>query len=181
MRYPVAVKIVSRDIAHKTDIGGVRLGIADAAQLEHAFAEILANATKAARNAVVSGVLASEMVSDGIETIIGVLNDSVFGPVVVFGMGGVLTETLRDTTYRVAPFDVETAREMIGELRAAVVFDSLRGQAPRDKDALAKTLSAVSEFAWLARERVAEMDLNPVLARPAGAGVAIADALIVLK
>jgi acetyltransferase len=181
MRYPVAVKIVSRDIAHKTDIGGVRLGIADAAQLEHAFAEILANATKAARNAVVSGVLASEMVSDGIETIIGVLNDSVFGPVVVFGMGGVLAETLRDTTYRVAPFDVETAREMIGELRAAVVFDSLRGQAPRDKDALAKTLSAVSEFAWLARARVAEMDLNPVLARPAGAGVAIADALIVLK
>jgi acetyltransferase len=181
MTYPVAVKIVSRDIAHKTDIGGVRLGVADAAQLEHAVAEILSNATKAARDAVITGVLASEMVNDGIETIIGVLNDPVFGPVVVFGMGGVLAETLRDTTYRVAPFDVETAREMIGELRAAAVFGSLRGQAPRDSEALAKTLSAVSEFAWLARARLVEMDLNPVLVRPAGAGVAIADALIVLK
>jgi acetyltransferase len=181
MTYPVAVKVVSRDIAHKTDIGGVRLGVADAAQLQRAVAEILSNATKTAPNAVVTGVLASEMVSDAVETIIGVLNDPVFGPVVVFGMGGVLAETLRDTTYRVAPFDVETAHEMIGELRAAAVFDGLRGQAPRDKDALAKTLSAVSEFAWLVRERLAEMDLNPVLVRPAGAGVAIADALIVLK
>jgi hypothetical protein len=81
----------------------------------------------------------------------------------------------------VAPFDVETAREMIEELRAAPIFAGVRGRAPRDVDALARTLSAVSEFAWLARERLAELDLNPVLVRAAGEGVAIADALMVLR
>ena len=101
--------------------------------------------------------------------------------VVVFGLGGILAETLRDTTYRVAPFDVDTAREMIEELRAAAIFRGVRGQPPRDVGALAQTLAAVSEFAWLARDRLAELDLNPVLVRPAGAGVAIADALIVLR
>ena len=109
MKFPVAVKIVSRDIAHKSDIGGVKLGIADNAQLGHAIVEVLANAKKATPAATISGVLVSEMVSDGLETIIGVLNDPVFGPIVVFGLGGVLAETLRDTTYRVAPFDTETA------------------------------------------------------------------------
>ncbi len=115
------------------------------------------------------------------ETIIGVVNDTVFGPVVVFGLGGVLAETLRDTTYRVAPFDTTTAHEMINELRASPVFKGVRGQPPRDVEALARTLSAVSELAWLARDRVAEMDLNPLLVRPQGKGVAIADALLVLK
>lgn len=181
MRFPVAVKIVSRDIAHKSDIGGVKLNIADTAQLESAVAEVVANAKNAVPAAQIVGALACEMVSDGLETIIGVVNDPVFGPVVVLGLGGVLAETLRDTTYRVAPFDVETAREMIGELRASAVFAGLRGQPPRDVDALAQMLAAVSEFAWLARARVAEMDLNPVLVRPAGSGVVIADALIVLK
>ena len=181
LKYPVAVKIASRDIAHKTDIGAVRLGVGDEAALERAVAEVVANTRKAAPQASIAGVLISEMVSDGIETIIGVLNDRVFGPVVVFGLGGVLAETLRDTTYRVAPFDAETAREMIEELRGAAIFGGVRGQPPRDVDALAQTLAAVSEFAWLARARLAELDLNPVLVRPAGAGVAIADALMVLR
>ncbi len=179
--YPVAVKVASRDIAHKTDIGAVKLGIADEAALERAAAEVVANARKAVPHANLAGVLVSEMVRDGIETMIGVVNDPVFGPVVVFGLGGILAETLRDTTYRVAPFDVDTAREMIEELRGAAIFGGVRGQPPRDVDALARTLAAVSEFAWLARERLTELDLNPVLVRPAGAGVAIADALIVLR
>ncbi len=179
--FPLAVKIVSRDIAHKSDIGGVKLGITGQAQLERAVAEVVANAKKAAPAAAITGVLASEMISDGMETIIGVVNDPVFGPVVVFGLGGILAETLRDTTYRVAPFDIETAREMIGELRASPIFAGVRGQAPGDVDALTKMLVQVSEFAWRSRERIAEMDLNPVLVRRAEAGVVIADALIVLK
>ena len=181
MTFPVAVKIVSRDIAHKSDIGGVKLGIADQAQLERAIADVVAHAKKATPAAAIAGVLASEMVSDGLETIIGVLNDPVFGPIVVFGLGGVFAETLRDTTYRVAPFDIDTAREMIVELRASPVFAGVRGQTPRDVGALAQILAKVSEFAWLLRDRIAEMDLNPVLVRPAGSGVVIADALIVLK
>jgi acetyltransferase len=181
MRFPVAVKIVSRDIAHKSDIGGVKLGIGDNVMLAHAVADVAANVRAHAPGAKLGGVLASEMITDAVETIIGVLNDPVFGPVVVFGLGGVLAETLRDTTYRVAPFGIDTAREMITELRASAIFRGVRGQSARDVEALAGTIASVSEFAWLHRDRVAEMDLNPVMVRAVGSGVAIADALIVLR
>ena len=181
LKYPVAVKIVSRDIAHKTDIGAVRLNIANDAQLAAAVAEVVANARKAAPGAKLSGVLVSEMVGDGLETIVGVVNDAVFGPVVAFGLGGILAETLRDMSYRIAPFGMEDARAMIGELRASAVFKGVRGRAPRDVEALAKTLVAVSECAWLMRDRLAEMDINPVLVLAEGQGVAAADALVVLR
>jgi acyl-CoA synthetase (NDP forming) len=121
------------------------------------------------------------MVPDGLETIIGVVNDPAFGPVVAFGLGGIFAETLRDTTYRIAPFDIETAREMIQELRGAALFGGVRGQRPRDVEALAQELARVSELAWVLRERLAEMDVNPVLVRPQGMGVVAADALIVLR
>ena len=181
MRYPLAVKIVSADIAHKTDVGAVRLGIENAEHLRRAIDEVVANAKKEVSQARIKGVLVSEMITDGIETIIGAVNDAVFGPVVVFGLGGILAETLRDTTYRVAPFGIETAREMIGELRAADLFVGVRGRGPSDIDGLATTLARVSELAWLARDRLAELDLNPVFVRPAGKGIAIADALMLLK
>ncbi len=181
VHFPVAVKIASRDIAHKTDIGGVRLQVQDPAQLEKAMAEVLANARRAAPQATITGVLVSEMISDGLETIVGVLNDACFGPVVAFGLGGILAETLRDVTYRVAPFDRIEALSMIRDLRGAALFDGVRGQPPRDVDALADLLVSVSDMAWLLRERVAEMDINPVLVRPAGKGVVAADALLVLR
>jgi acyl-CoA synthetase (NDP forming) len=181
MEFPVAVKIVSRDITHKTDIGAVRLNVADNAQLATAAAEVVANARSAAPAANLEGVLVSEMVTGGLEIIIGVVNDASFGPVVAFGLGGVLAETLRDTTYRIAPFGLEIAREMIGELRASALFVGVRGQPPRDVEALAQTLVRVSECAWLLCDRLAEMDINPVLVRPAGGGVVAADALVVLR
>jgi len=181
MQYPVAVKIASRDIGHKSDIGAVRLNIRDDKALAEAVAEVVANARRAAPKAQLSGVLVSEMVGEGLETIIGVVNDPIFGPVVAFGLGGVLAEVLKDTTHRVAPFGLDTAREMIGELRAAAVFAGVRGQPARDVDALAATLVAVSGFAWTMRERLAELDLNPVLVRPRGKGVVAADALVVLR
>ena len=181
LNFPVAVKIVSGDIAHKSDIGAVRLNVADDMHLARSVAEVIANACKAAPQAHLSGVLVSEMVTDGLETIIGVVNDPLFGPAVAFGLGGILAEVLHDTTYRIAPFDLDTAREMIGELRASALFSGIRGQPPRDIEALAKTLSTVSELAWLLRDRIAEMDINPVLVRPAGQGAIAADALIVLK
>ncbi|MEQ1774188.1 MAG: acetate--CoA ligase family protein [Burkholderiales bacterium] len=179
--FPVAVKVVSRDIAHKSDMGGVRLHVQDAAQLEKAIAEVLANAKRAAPQANIAGVLVSEMITDGLETIVGVVNDPCFGPVVAFGLGGVLAETIRDVTYRIAPFDKAEAQAMVREIRGAKLFDGVRGQPPRDVDALTNLLVAVSEMAWLMRERVAEMDINPVLVRPAGKGVVAADALVVLK
>jgi acetyltransferase len=181
LQFPVAVKIVSSDILHKTDIGAVKLNIASTAALAAAAADVVANARKAAPAAALSGVLVSEMVGDGLETIIGVVNDPAFGPVVAFGLGGILAETLEDTTYRIAPFDVETAREMIHELRGAALFDGVRGQPARDIDALSRSLALVSELAWLYRDRLAEMDVNPVLVRPQGLGAVAADALVVLR
>ncbi len=179
--YPVAVKIASRDIAHKSDIGGVRLNVQDKSQLEKAVAEVLANAKRAAPKAGIAGVLVSEMIADGLETIVGVVNDACFGPVVAFGLGGILAETIRDVTYRVAPFDKVEALSMVREIRGAKLFDGVRGQPARDVDALANLLVSVSDMAWLTRDRVAEMDINPVLVRPVGKGVVAADALVVLK
>lgn len=181
LEFPVAVKIVSSDIPHKSDIGGVKLGIANNSQLESAIKEVVHRAQTAAPDAKISGVLVSEMVSDGIETIVGVVNDPIFGPIVAFGLGGVFAETLRDTTFRIAPFDLETAKEMISELKAWPIFTGVRGQEPRDVDALAEVLKTVSEFAWLLRDQIGEMDINPLLVRPAGFGVVAADALIVTR
>jgi acyl-CoA synthetase (NDP forming) len=128
----------------------------------------------------IEGVLVSEMVQ-GVETLIGVINDESFGPVVALGLGGVLTEVLKDVTYRVAPFDLETAREMIAELRGAALLDGYRGKPAVDKEALAATLVAVSQMATALAPRLKEMDINPVFVRAPGRGVAAADALVVLK
>lgn len=178
--YPVAVKIVSPEIAHKTDVGGVRLNVGTEDALRKAIRTVVDNTRRARPDATIKGVLISEMVQGAVETIVGILNDPVFGPVVVVGMGGILAETLRDTAVRVAPFDVATAHEMIGELRAAAIFRGVRGQPPRDVEALAQALCAVSAFAWATRDRLREADLNPVLVCEAGQGVVIADAMIVL-
>ena len=181
LHFPLAVKVVSRDIAHKTDIGAVRLGVRDPEELAAAAAEVLANARKARPEARIGAVLASEMIDDGLETIVGVVNDPAFGPVVALGLGGVYAETLRDVTFRVAPFGLETARRMIRELRSSALFDGVRGRPPRDVDALAETLVRVGNMAWVLRERIAEIDINPLLVRSRGAGVVAADALVVLR
>jgi len=181
LSYPVAAKIVSREIAHKSDVGGVRLGLSNARDLAAAAQDILTAARRAKPEAHLAGVLASEMVSGGLEVIVGVVNDLSFGPVVALGMGGVLAETLRDVTFRVAPFGIAAARAMVGELRAAEIFAGVRGQPARDVEALAQTLARVSVMAWRLRDRISEIDINPLLVMPAGAGVVAADALVVLK
>jgi acyl-CoA synthetase (NDP forming) len=179
--FPLAVKIVSRDIPHKSDIGGVRLNVSDGEQLAAGIAEVTANARRAVPHAKIEGVLVSEMVSGGVETIVGVVNDAGFGPVVAFGIGGVLAEAVRDMAYRVAPFGAADARAMIGEIRMKALLDGVRGRPACDTEALAGVLVRVSELAWQMRERLAELDINPLVVRPAGAGVVAVDALIVLR
>ncbi|HRD78790.1 MAG TPA: acetate--CoA ligase family protein, partial [Hyphomicrobiaceae bacterium] len=179
MTAPFAVKIVSRDIAHKTEAGGVKLTVA-AADLAKASAEIFANARRYKADAKIDGVLVAEMAS-GLEALIGVINDPGFGPTVALGLGGILTEVLKDVTYRIAPFDIETARDMIAELRAAKLFDGYRGKPAADKEALAKMLVDVSRMAMALAPRLVEMDINPVFVDERGKGVVAADALIVLK
>ena len=180
VRFPVALKVVSRDIAHKTDMGAVRLNVTER-ELHEVAAEIVSRARSAVPHAKLRGLLACEMVMDGVETIVGVVNDSAFGPVVAFGLGGVLAETLKDVTYRVAPFDEHEARGMIAELRAAAIFEGVRGRPPADTEALVRTLVRVGELAWTLRDRLAEIDINPLLVRPRGSGVVAADALVVLR
>ncbi|MCC6532261.1 MAG: acetate--CoA ligase family protein [Burkholderiales bacterium] len=181
LRFPIALKVLSPDIAHKTDIGAVRLGVADAAQLRHAAKEILGRVRTARPDARITGLLACEMVEDGLEIIVGVVNDAGFGPVVALGLGGVLAETVDDVTYRVAPFGAADAVRMLTELRAHRVFDGVRGREPRDVDALVAVLVHVSELAWSLRDRVVEMDINPLMVMAKGKGVVAADALVVLR
>jgi acyl-CoA synthetase (NDP forming) len=177
LKEPFAVKIVSRDIPHKTDAGGVKLRVARDG-LADAMATVTANSAKAVPGAKIDGVLISEM-AQGLETLIGIINDESFGPVVALGLGGVLTEVLKDITYRVAPFGLETAREMIADLRGAKLFDGHRGAPPADKDALASALVAASQMAAALKDRLKEADINPLFVGPSGA--VAADALIVLK
>lgn len=181
LAFPVVAKVLSRDIAHKTDIGAVKLGVRDNEQLAVVAAELLANAGKARPDAKLVGVLACEMVPDALETIVGVVNDPAFGPVVALGIGGIFAESMGDVTFRLAPFGLDTAREMIGELRGRKLFEAARGKPARDTEALAQTLSRVSVMAWTLRERIVEVDINPLLVREAGAGVVAADALVVLR
>jgi len=173
---PFAVKIVSRDIAHKTEAGGVRLAVTRDG-LAEAVRTVAASAAKAVPDAKIDGVLVSEM-ARGIEALIGIVNDASFGPVVALGLGGVLTEVLKDVTYRIAPFDLDTAREMIAGLRGAKLFDGYRGQPPADKEALARALVSASQMAAALAPRLKEADINPLFVGPDG--VVAADALVVL-
>lgn len=177
LKAPFAVKVVSRGIAHKTEAGGVKLGVTPDV-LADAVRTVTSNAAKAVPEAKIDGVLVSEM-AQGIEALIGIINDESFGPVVALGLGGVLTEVLKDVTYRIAPFGIETAREMIADLRGAKLFDGYRGKPAGDKEALAKALVAASQMAAALAPRLKEADINPVFVGPYG--VMAADALVVLK
>ena len=128
--FPVVLKVLSADILHKSDIGGVRLGVADRAAAEAAFDEILAAARNAQSDAAIDGCLVAPMVTGGVETILGVQRDPVFGPIVMFGLGGIFVEALKDVTFRAAPFDQAEAHAMIEEIAAFPVLTGLRGQPP---------------------------------------------------
>ncbi len=177
---PFAVKVLASAISHKSDVGGVKLGVGAGPALAKASAAVVANARAAVPEAQIDGVLVAEMAS-GLELLVGVINDPVFGPVVAFGLGGVMTEILGDVTYRIAPFDLETANDMIAELKGARLFDGYRGSPMTDKQALARLLVEVSRMAMALQERIGEIDINPVFVGSTGNGVIAADALIVLR
>jgi acetate---CoA ligase (ADP-forming) len=178
--FPVAVKIESPDVPHKTEAGAVRLGVQDLAGLRQAARDVLDAARRHAANARIDGVLVQEMTS-GVEVIVGAVNDPCFGPTVAFGLGGIYTELMKDVTHRFAPFDSEVAREMIAEIRGAAILTGYRGRPPLDVAALADALARVSLLIADHAGRIAEIDVNPLFAREAGQGVVATDALIVLK
>lgn len=180
LRYPFAVKIASPDIAHKSEAGGVALGIRNADELSAAVETVTRSARAYAPQARIDGVLLCEMVTDGVEMLLGVTNDPVFGPTVALGLGGVAAEALRDVTYRVAPFDERMAHEMLVELKGARLLRGFRNRPPADIEALAQAVARVSQAAWALRGRLAELDINPLFVRPQGRGVVAGDALVVL-
>jgi acetate---CoA ligase (ADP-forming) len=173
----LVLKIVSPDIPHKTEMGGVMLDV-PAREAGAAYDQIVQRVTARAPRAKIDGVLLSPMVKGGTEMILGVQNDAVFGPVVMLGLGGIFVEVLRDVTFRIAPFGIEEAHKMIGELRGAAILDGARGQPPCDIDALAIALSKLSVFVAAQKGQFTSIDVNPLLVRPKGQGAAALDALI---
>ena len=174
---PVALKIASPDIAHKTEVGGILLDVDGEAGIREGYAALLAGARKAAPDARLAGVSVSRMLSGGVETVLGVVRDPVFGPVVMFGLGGIFVEVLEDVSFRIAPFGPSEARAMIDEIRGRPVLDGVRGAPGVDIDALASALSRLSVFAAAWPDGIESIDINPFVALPDGA-VAL-DALIV--
>jgi acyl-CoA synthetase (NDP forming) len=174
---PLVLKIVSPDIPHKTEIAGVRIGV-PAAEAAATYEALVSDVAERMPRARIEGVLISPLLTGGVETILGVQQDPVFGPVVMLGLGGIFVEILRDVTFRLAPFGVEEARRMIGELRGAALLEGVRGRPPADRDALATALSALSRYADAQRGRFTSIEINPLLVRGEGEGVVALDALI---
>lgn len=179
--YPAVLKIVSPDILHKTEVGGVALSLADGDAVEAAFRRVTERARAALPAARIDGCLVGPMVRGGVETILGVQRDPVFGPVVMFGLGGVLVEVLRDVSFRVAPFGEDEALRMIAETKASAVLKGVRGAPPADIEALARSLSRLSLFAAAHRETILSVDVNPFVVLPEGEGALALDAVILTE
>jgi acetate---CoA ligase (ADP-forming) len=174
----VALKIQSRDIAHKSDIGGVHLNARTAAEVEAAAHKVLDNARRNCPTATIDGILVQEMVEDGVEFILGMTYDETFGPLVVCGAGGVTVEVFKDAAVLLPPFTVEEARAAITSLKVATLLDGFRGAPPRDLDALVDCCVRFGDFVAATDRQYAAIDLNPVLVCARGHGVRIADALM---
>ncbi|NYT22447.1 acetate--CoA ligase family protein [Alcaligenaceae bacterium] len=177
---PVVMKIVSPDIVHKTDAGGVKLGLRTADEVREAYAGIMETVGARAPHARIDGVLVEAMLpGSGREVLIGVHHDDAFGPVMTFGLGGIFVEILRDVTHCMLPLGREEARAMIGRIRHARILHGVRGQGAADLQALEDLILKVSDFAYRNRERIREIELNPVWVGPEGAGAIPLDALVI--
>ncbi|MGW2700963.1 acetate--CoA ligase family protein [Streptomyces sp. NPDC001340] len=177
--YPVVMKASGAQIAHKTELGLVKIGLTSASQVRDAYREL----TDIARYEGVSldGVLVCQMVEQGVEMVVGVTHDELFGPTVTVGLGGVLVEVLRDAAVRVPPFGEEQARDMLAELRGRALLDGVRGRPPADLDALVEVVLRVQRMALELGEQIAELDINPLMVLPRGQGAVALDALVVCR
>lgn len=179
--FPVVLKIVSPDIAHKSDIGAVALNLQSPQEVIQAYHTIERNVKQKMPEARIEGLLVSEMVPSGKEMIVGIKNDPVFGPVIITGFGGIFVEVLKDVSCRVLPINGRDAREMLQELKYFPLLRGLRGEKPKDINALVNVLLRVSEMGMALKERISELDINPLIVFEEGRGVKAVDALLVLK
>jgi acyl-CoA synthetase (NDP forming) len=174
----VVLKVVSPQILHKSDAGGVRVGLYGQEQVRRAYNEIMANARLFDPKADIRGVLVSPMAAKGVEVIIGTKYDDQFGPVIMYGLGGIMVEILKDVSFRVLPLSPPSARKMIEETKSFPILDGVRGTPPSDKKAIQKLLLLCSEVVESYPE-IVEMDLNPVIVHDTG--LSVVDARIILK
>jgi acetate---CoA ligase (ADP-forming) subunit beta len=172
--FPVVLKACSPELLHKSDLGAVEIGLKNAAEVREAYSRMVELVT-----VPLDGVLVQEMIQGQRELVLGLSRDPQFGPCVMFGLGGVLTEILNDTVFRVAPLEMMDAQEMLQELRAKAILDPFRGQAAADRETICRSLIALGRLG-LENEAIAEIDINPLIIAPDGQVKAV-DALVVLR
>jgi acetyl coenzyme A synthetase (ADP forming)-like protein len=177
--YPVVLKIVSPDIAHKVDVGGVKLDIHSDAELRENYRQMLADVQKAKPDARIFGVFVQEFIKGGKETILGLKRDPLFGPLLMFGLGGIYVEALRDVTFRIAPIRELGVHRMIRQIRGFKILEGFRGEPPSDIDAIAECLARLSQLATQLEE-IVELDINPLVVFEKGRGARVVDARIVV-
>jgi 4-hydroxybutyrate---CoA ligase (ADP-forming) len=178
--YPLVMKIVSPDIIHKSDAGGVKVGVKTDDELKSAFRTITENALKYKSDAKIKGVLVQEMVKSAKETILGASQDPTFGPVIMFGLGGIYVEVLKDVVFRVAPIDEQEAINMVESIKTIKLLKGVRGEKPSDLKAIADSLQRLSQLVVDFPE-IKEFDINPLLVLEAGKGARVVDARIILN
>ncbi|MDD3268257.1 MAG: acetate--CoA ligase family protein [Syntrophomonadaceae bacterium] len=179
--FPVVLKVVSKDIPHKSDIGGVVLNIATEQELQEAYQRILDNVRGKVPNALLEGILLSEMAPPGIEMLVGLKNDPSFGPVMLVGMGGIYVEIMKDVSTRILPVSRPEVEAMLKELKSYTLLTGARGKKEKDIDALVDTLLCVANMGISLDEKLAELDINPLLVFDKGQGVRAVDALLSLR
>lgn len=178
LSYPVVMKILSPDIPHKTEIGGVLLNVSAPEEVRAGFATLMQRAASAAPEAKLEGVLVARQLKGGVECILGIHRDPIFGPIAMFGLGGIFVEVLKDVVFQPCPFGPDVAHEMINNIRASAVLQGARNLPKCDTRALADMLSQLSAFAAEAGPQLRSIDLNPVMVMPEGQGAYVLDALI---
>ncbi len=179
--FPLVMKIQSRDIPHKSEVGGVKLNIGTKGEAAASYDALIVSAQTQRPQAALQGVLVSPMARKGVEIIVGTLLDKTFGPMVMVGLGGVTAELFKDVVYRPAPVSVQEAGEMLNALKGASLLNGFRGAAQADVSAASRLIAQVSQLAEQLKGEVAEIELNPVCVHPAGEGVTIVDALVVRR
>jgi acetyltransferase len=177
--FPLVMKIQSRDIPHKSEVGGVRMNIATKGEAWAAYGALLDGARQHRPDAAIQGVLVSPMAKKGVEIIVGTMLDATFGPMIMVGLGGITTELFKDVIYRPAPVSAAEASSMLGELKAAPLLNGFRGAAKADIPALSQLISQISQLAARFKAEISGIEINPVLVHAEGQGVTIVDALVV--
>ena len=175
--FPVVIKISSPDILHKTDVGGVKLGLRNGAEVERAFEEVVASAHRFMPSALITGVTVDQMVPQGKEVILGMAKDQDFGPMLMFGLGGIYVEVLKDVAFRIAPITRREAASMISEIRAYQLLRGVRGEEPSDIQSIIDSLLKMSQMV-IDFPEIIEMDINPLMVMTNGKGAVAIDSRI---